>query len=72
MLFVKGPLAEVHLPIDFLTKKAQGFAFVTFVFAEHAVKAFTELDGKSFQVHILLLLLLLILQPAVIIILLLL
>lgn len=41
--------------MDFLTKKAQGFAFVTYVFAENAVKAFTELDGKSFQVDIIIL-----------------
>ncbi|GBL94938.1 putative RNA-binding protein 19 [Araneus ventricosus] len=49
-LFSKyGPLTEVYVPIDFLTKKAQGYAFVSYVFAEHAVKAFTELDGTIFQ-----------------------
>lgn len=48
-LFSKyGPLSEIHLPIDFLTKKAIGFAFVSYVFAEHAVKAFSELDGTIF------------------------
>ncbi|GIY39672.1 probable RNA-binding protein 19 [Caerostris darwini] len=44
-----GPLSEIHLPIDFLTKKALGYAFVSYVFAEHAVKAFAELDGTIFQ-----------------------
>ncbi|KAF8792023.1 putative RNA-binding protein 19 like protein [Argiope bruennichi] len=49
-LFSKyGPLTDVCVPIDFLTKKALGFAFVSYVFAEHAVKAFTELDGTIFQ-----------------------
>ncbi|GFY39638.1 probable RNA-binding protein 19 [Trichonephila inaurata madagascariensis] len=44
-----GPLAEVHVPIDYLTKKALGYAFVSYVFAEHAVQAFTELDGTIYQ-----------------------
>lgn len=49
-LFKKfGPLAEVHLPIDSYTKIIKGFGFVTFVFPEHAVKAFAELDGTIFQ-----------------------
>uniref|UniRef100_A0A2L2YCS3 Putative RNA-binding protein 19 n=1 Tax=Parasteatoda tepidariorum TaxID=114398 RepID=A0A2L2YCS3_PARTP len=49
-LFVKyGPIAELHVPIDFNTRKSKGFAFVTFMFAEHAVKAFSELDGTIFQ-----------------------
>ncbi|XP_054719338.1 probable RNA-binding protein 19 [Uloborus diversus] len=49
-LFSKyGPIAEVNLPMDLYTKKAQGFAFVSYVFAEHAVKAFSELDGTVFQ-----------------------
>ncbi|XP_038059469.1 probable RNA-binding protein 19 [Patiria miniata] len=49
-LFSKyGPLTEVNLPIDPLTKKIKGFAFITFMMPEHAVKAFTDLDGKTFQ-----------------------
>lgn len=49
-LFEKyGPLAEVHMPIDSFTKKPKGFAFVTFVFPEHAVKAHAELDKSVFQ-----------------------
>ncbi|XP_008052444.1 probable RNA-binding protein 19 [Carlito syrichta] len=49
-LFSKyGPLSELHYPIDSLSKKPKGFAFVTFMFPEHAVKAFTEVDGQVFQ-----------------------
>ena len=46
-----GPLTEVNLPVDPLTKKIKGFAFITFMMPEHAVKAFTELDGTTFQVN---------------------
>ncbi|XP_005105065.1 probable RNA-binding protein 19 [Aplysia californica] len=42
-----GPLAEVVLPVDPLTKKVKGFAHVVFVFPEHALKAYTELDYTS-------------------------
>lgn len=45
-----GPLSELHYPIDSLTKKPKGFAFVTFMFPEHAVKAYAEVDGQVFQV----------------------
>ncbi|XP_013359156.1 PREDICTED: probable RNA-binding protein 19 isoform X2 [Chinchilla lanigera] len=44
-----GPLSELHYPIDSLTRKPKGFAFVTFLFPEHAVKAYTEVDGQVFQ-----------------------
>ncbi|XP_030074312.1 putative RNA-binding protein 19 [Microcaecilia unicolor] len=44
-----GPLSEIHLPIDSLTKRPKGFAFVTFMIPEHAVKAFAEVDGQVFQ-----------------------
>ncbi|XP_052219695.1 probable RNA-binding protein 19 isoform X2 [Dreissena polymorpha] len=44
-----GPLTEVNLPVDSLTKKIKGFAFVTYMMPEHAVKAYTQLDGKVFQ-----------------------
>ncbi|RXM96649.1 putative RNA-binding protein 19 [Acipenser ruthenus] len=51
-LFSKyGPLSEVHFPIDSLTKKPKGFAFITFLIPEHAVKALAELDGHIFQVR---------------------
>ncbi len=49
-LFEKfGPLAELTIPVDNVTKKSKAFAFVGFVMPEHAVTAFTELDGTIFQ-----------------------
>ncbi|NP_001088073.1 RNA binding motif protein 19 L homeolog [Xenopus laevis] len=49
-LFSKyGPISEIHFPIDSLTKKPKGFAFVTFLITEHAVKAYAEVDGQIFQ-----------------------
>lgn len=48
-LFEKyGPLAEVNMPIDPVLRQPKGFATVTFVMPEHAVKAYTELDGTAF------------------------
>ncbi|XP_053135634.1 probable RNA-binding protein 19 isoform X2 [Hemicordylus capensis] len=44
-----GPLSEIHFPIDSLTKKPKGFAFVTYMFPEHALKAFAGVDGQVFQ-----------------------
>ncbi|KAI8921384.1 hypothetical protein DFJ77DRAFT_161675 [Powellomyces hirtus] len=53
-LFEKfGPLTEVHIPIDKLSKKPKGFAFILFLLPEHAVRAFTTLDGTIFQGRIL-------------------
>lgn len=46
-----GLLSEVNMPIDKFTKKPKGFAFVTFVIPENAVKAYAALDRQSFQVH---------------------
>ena len=49
-LFEKfGPVAEVSLPIDRLTRRSKGFGFVTFMIPEHAVQAFTGLDGSTLQ-----------------------
>lgn len=49
-LFAKfGQLTELYMPIDKNTKQPKGFAFVTFTFPEHAVKAFSELDKTPFQ-----------------------
>lgn len=46
-LFEKyGPLTEVNLPVDRITRKPKGFGTVTFMMPEHAVKAYTELDGS--------------------------
>nr|XP_050028787.1 probable RNA-binding protein 19 [Dermacentor andersoni] len=44
-----GPLEELHLSIDRVTRKPKGFAFVSFLFPEHAIRAFTELDGQMLQ-----------------------
>ncbi|KAM3868181.1 putative RNA-binding protein 19 [Diretmus argenteus] len=44
-----GPLSEVLFPIDNLTKKSKGFAFVTYMFPENAVTALAQLDGHIFQ-----------------------
>lgn len=44
-----GPLEEVHLSIDRVTRKPKGFAFVSFLFPEHAIRAFSELDGHMLQ-----------------------
>lgn len=49
-LFEKyGPLTEVTLPFDKEGSRPIGYAFITFVFPEHAVKALEELDGNIFQ-----------------------
>lgn len=49
-LFEKyGPVTEISLPIDPVTRKIKGFGTVTFVMPEHAVQAFSELDGSTFQ-----------------------
>jgi multiple RNA-binding domain-containing protein 1 len=39
----------VHIPVDAETKKPKGFAYVLFLIPEHAVRAFHELDRKTFQ-----------------------
>ncbi|XP_076587145.1 putative RNA-binding protein 19 [Chaetodon auriga] len=44
-----GPLSEVHFPIDSLTKKPKGFAFITYMIPENAVTALAQLDGHIFQ-----------------------
>ena len=44
-----GPTTEINLPVDSLTQKIKGYAFVTFMFPEHAKKAFGELDRSTFQ-----------------------
>ncbi|TWW60369.1 RNA-binding protein 19 [Takifugu flavidus] len=49
-LFAKhGPLSELHFPIDSLTKKTKGFAFITYMIPENAVAALAQLDGHVFQ-----------------------
>lgn len=46
-----GPIAEVHLSIDTVTKKIRGYAFILFMMPEHAVRAYAELDGTIFMVR---------------------
>uniref|UniRef100_A0A8C2Z568 Probable RNA-binding protein 19 n=1 Tax=Cyclopterus lumpus TaxID=8103 RepID=A0A8C2Z568_CYCLU len=49
-LFSKyGPLSETLFPIDNLTKKPKGFAFVMYMIPENAVTALAQLDGHIFQ-----------------------
>ncbi|TVK90450.1 putative RNA-binding protein 19 [Bagarius yarrelli] len=53
-LFTKhGQLSELHFPIDSLTKKSKGFAFITYMIPENAVSALAQLDGHIFQGRIL-------------------
>ena len=49
LLLSVGPLAEVHLSIDTVTKKIRGYAFILFMMPEHAVRAYEELDGTIFK-----------------------
>ena len=44
-----GQLTEINLLIDKSTGSSIGLAYVTFMFPEHAVRAFSELDGSVFQ-----------------------
>lgn len=43
-----GPVSEVNLPIDKITRKLKGFGIITFLMPQHAVQAFSELDGTIF------------------------
>ena len=44
-----GPISEIHLPMNSETKQCKGFAYVLYMIPEHAVRAFSELDGRIFQ-----------------------
>ncbi|XP_037726469.1 probable RNA-binding protein 19 [Drosophila subpulchrella] len=44
-----GPVVEVNLPVDKLTRKIKGFGTVTYMMPEHALKAFNSLDGSDFH-----------------------
>ncbi|ALC48638.1 CG3335 [Drosophila busckii] len=49
-LFEKyGPVTEISLPVDKVTRQIKGFGTVTFMMPEHAVLAFNALDGSDFQ-----------------------
>lgn len=47
---ITGPLSEVLFPIDNLTKRPKGFAFIMYMIPENAVTALAQLDGHIFQV----------------------
>ncbi|ETN59494.1 RNA binding motif protein [Anopheles darlingi] len=44
-----GPVVEVDVPIDSNTRKLKGFGTVTFLMPEHAVMAYSELNGTFLQ-----------------------
>ncbi|XP_073834276.1 probable RNA-binding protein 19 [Musca autumnalis] len=44
-----GPIAEIHLPVDSVTRQIKGFGTVTYVMPEHALQAFNKLDGTTFH-----------------------
>ncbi|XP_075219928.1 putative RNA-binding protein 19 isoform X2 [Lycorma delicatula] len=44
-----GPLTEVNVPVDRLTRRVKGFGIVTFLMPEHAVQAYSQLDGTVFH-----------------------
>ncbi|VDP09764.1 unnamed protein product [Soboliphyme baturini] len=44
-----GELVEVSLPIEQETQKPKGFALLKYMFPEHALKAYTALDGSVFH-----------------------
>lgn len=49
-LFEKyGPVSEINVPIDSITRKIKGFGTVVFLMPEHAVRAYNELNGTQFH-----------------------
>lgn len=44
-----GPVADIKVPVDATTRKIKGFGTVTFVMPEHAVKAYSSLNGTMFH-----------------------
>lgn len=48
-----GPIAEIHFPVDKITKHTRGFAFILYVFPEHALTAYAALNHSIFQGRIL-------------------
>lgn len=37
----------MNLPVDKVTRKPKGFGIITFLMPEHALRAYTELDGSA-------------------------
>ncbi|KAN0047816.1 hypothetical protein ACTA71_002203 [Dictyostelium dimigraforme] len=51
-----GKISEIHIPIDYDSKKSKGIAFILYLIPENAVQALNEMDGKVFQgrlIHVL-------------------
>ncbi|XP_050534142.1 probable RNA-binding protein 19 [Daktulosphaira vitifoliae] len=49
-LFEKfGPVTEAIIPVDKISRQVKGFGLITYLMPEHAVKAYTELDGTIFH-----------------------
>ncbi|KAG1142884.1 hypothetical protein G6F37_009079 [Rhizopus arrhizus] len=44
-----GTLSEIHMPIAKDTKKSKGYAYISYLLPEHALKAYEALDMKTFQ-----------------------
>lgn len=44
-----GPVTEVIIPIDKISRQVKGYGLITYLMPEHAVKAYTELDGTIFH-----------------------
>nr|CRX79187.1 hypothetical protein ls5931a1_00023 [Leucosporidium scottii] len=44
-----GEIQQIHIPVDPATQTGKGLAYATFASGESAVRAFEELDRRSFQ-----------------------
>lgn len=44
-----GPVTEVIIPVDKISRQVKGYGLITFLMPEHAVKAYSELDGTVFH-----------------------
>ncbi|KAJ8890366.1 hypothetical protein PR048_009874 [Dryococelus australis] len=47
--YMAGPVTEVIMPVDRMTRKAKGYALITYMVPENAITAYTELDGSVIQ-----------------------
>lgn len=49
LVFHLGPVTEVIIPVDKISRQVKGYGLITYLLPEHAVKAYTELDGTIFH-----------------------
>lgn len=49
LLLCSGPVTEVIIPVDKISRQVKGYGLITYLLPEHAVKAYTELDGTIFH-----------------------